>query len=185
MIDEILLDVEDRMEKAVAALRQDLLGIRTGRATPALVERVRVEAYESVLPLNQVATIAAPEPRLLTIRPWDVSTIGAIERAILKSDLGLTPNNDGKIIRLVIPSLTDERRQDLGRMVSRRVEEARVAIRNLRREALRSLGELQENGEISEDDYYRSRDDLQDVTDEYTEKAEALGEQKQAEIMEF
>ncbi len=185
MIDDILLDVEDRMEKAVAALRSDLLGIRTGRATPALLDRIRVEAYSTVMPLNQVATVAVPEPRLITIRPYDVSTIGAIERAILKSDLGLTPNNDGKMIRLAVPPLTDERRHDLARMVNRRVEEARVAIRNLRREALRSITDLQKEGEISEDDLYKSRDDLQKVTDDYTKRCDELGEQKQAEIMEF
>lgn len=185
MIDEILLDAEDRMEKAVATLRADLLGIRTGRATPALLDRVRVEAYSSVLPLNQVATVAVPEPRLITIRPYDVSTLGAIERAILKSDLGLNPNNDGKIIRLAVPPLTDQRRQELARMVNRRVEESRVAIRNLRREALRSLTDLEKDGEISEDDLYKSKEDLQKVTDEYTKRADELGEQKQAEILEF
>jgi len=185
MIDDILLDAEERMEKAVGALRVDLLGIRTGRATPALIEHIRVEAYDSVLPLNQVATIAAPEPRLLTIRPWDVSTIGAIERAILKSDLGLTPNNDGRIIRLPVPPLTDERRRDLARLVGRRVEEARIAIRNVRRDALKSLGDLQKAKEISEDDFYKAKDDLQELTNEYTQKAEELGKQKQNEIMEF
>jgi ribosome recycling factor len=185
MIDEILLDIEDRMEKAVGALRSDLMGIRTGRASPALLDRIRVEAYQSVLPLNQVATVAVPEPRLITIRPYDVSTIGAIERAILKSDLGLTPNNDGRIIRLAVPPLTDQRRHDLARMVNRRVEEARVAIRNIRREALRDITELEKNGEISEDDLYQSRDDLQKVTDDYTKRADELGEQKQTEIMEF
>jgi ribosome recycling factor len=185
MIDDILLDVEDRMEKAVAALRSDLLGIRTGRATPALLDRIRVEAYSTVMPLNQVATIAVPEPRLITIRPYDVSTLSAIERAILKSDLGLTPNNDGRMIRLAVPPLTDQRRHDLARMVNRRVEEARVAIRNLRREALRSITDLEKEGEISEDDLYKSRDDLQKVTDDYTKRCDELGEQKQAEIMEF
>jgi ribosome recycling factor len=126
-----------------------------------------------------------PEPRLITIRPWDVSTLGAIEKAIQKSDLGLTPNNDGKIIRLAVPALTDERRRDLARLVNRRTEEARVGIRNLRRDALKTLTDQQKNGDISEDDYFQSRDDLQHVTDEYTAKADELGDQKQAEIMEF
>lgn len=184
MIDDIMLDVEERMEKAVEALRSDLVTIRTGRASPALLDRVRVEAYGSEMPLNQMATISVPEPRLLVIRPWDVSTLGAIERAILKSDLGLTPNNDGKIIRLAIPPLTDERRQDLARMVGRRVEEARVAIRNLRRDGMHDLGELQKNKEISEDEYYKARDDLQELTDQYIAKVDALGQQKEAEIME-
>lgn len=184
MIEDVMFDVEERMEGAVSSLRADLLGIRTGRAAPALVERVRVEAYESVLPLNQMATIAAPEPRLLTIRPWDASTIGAIERAILKSDLGLMPNNDGRLIRLAIPPLTDERRRDLAKVVSRRVEEARVAIRNCRRDGLKEMGDLQEDKQISEDEFYKAKDDLQKLTDDYIKKADALGEQKQAEIME-
>ena len=184
MIDDILLDVEERMEKAVVALRSDLLTIRTGRASPALVEKVRVEAYGSVVPLNQVATIAVPEARLLLIRPWDISTIGAVEKALLKSDLGLTPNNDGKVIRLAIPSLTDERRRDLARMVSRRVEGARVAIRNLRRDGLKDVGELQKTKRVSEDEFYGAKDELQKLTDDYIAKLDELGERKQAEIME-
>ena len=184
MIDDVLMDVEERMEKAVAALRTDLMAIRTGRASPALVERIMVEAYGNSVPLNQTATIAVPEPRLLTIRPWDTSIIGAIERAILKSDLGLTPNNDGKIIRLAIPSLTDERRRDLARVVNRRVEEGRVTIRSLRRDALKELESLEKNKEISEDEFFRAKDDLQELTDEYVKKISEIGEQKQAEIME-
>ncbi len=184
MIDDILLDLEERMEKAVAALRSDLMSIRTGRASPALVEKLRVEAYGGVVPLNQVATIAVPEPRLLTIRPWDVSVIGAIEKAILKSDLGLTPNNDGKIIRLSIPPLTDERRRDLAKLVNKRVEEARVAIRNVRRDGLKELGDLEKNKEISEDELFKAKEDLQKLTDDYIKKVDSVGEQKQAEIME-
>lgn len=184
MIDETLFEAEERMEGAITSLRSDLLGIRTGRASPALLERIRVEAYGSVMPLNQMATIAVPEPRMLTIRPWDASNLAAIERAILKSDLGLTPTNDGRIIRLVIPPLTDERRRELARLVSRRVEEARVAIRNIRRDALRDLETLQKEKQISEDDFYRAKDQLQELTDTYIKKADDLGEQKQAEIME-
>ncbi|MFH1085406.1 MAG: ribosome recycling factor [Chloroflexota bacterium] len=184
MIDDTLLEIEDRMDKAVAALRADLIGIRTGRASPALVERLSVEAYGGTVPLNQLATIAAPEPRLLTIRPWDVSTIGAIARAILKSDLGLTPNNDGRIVRLPIPPLTDQRRHDLSRMVSRRVEEARVGMRNIRRDGLHDLERLEKDKEISEDDFFQGKEDLQKLTDSYIGKADELGEQKQAEIME-
>lgn len=184
MIDDVLLETEERMEKAVSALRSALLTIRTGRASPALVEKLAVEAYDTTLPLNQMATIVVPEPRLLTIRPWDISTIGAIERAILKSDLGLTPNNDGKVIRLAIPPLTDERRRDLARMVNRRVEEGRVGVRNVRRDGLRELTELMKNKEISEDEFYKAKDDLQELTDEHVEKMDKLGEQKQAEIME-
>ena len=184
MIDDVLLNAEEHMEKSVSALRSDLVSIRTGRASPALVENVPVSAYDGVLPLNQAATIAAPEPRLLTIRPWDVSIIGAIEKAILKSDLGLTPQNDGRIIRLAIPSLTDERRRDLARMVSRRAEEARVAIRNVRRDALKEITDLQKAGDISEDDFFTAKEDLQKVTDQYVQNVDRVGEQKQAEIME-
>jgi len=184
MIDDVLLEIEDKMDKAVAALRSDLLVIRTGRASPALVEKLMVECYGSSMPLNQMATIAVLEPRLLTIRPWDIGVIGNIEKAILKSDLGLTPNNDGKIIRLPIPALTDERRRDLSKMVSRRAEEARVAIRNLRRDGLKEIGDLQKNKEISEDDFYKGKDDLQELTDDYIKKVDDLGELKQAEIME-
>lgn len=184
MIDDVLFDVEERMEGAVSALRSDLLGIRTGRATPALVEKIRVEAYGAVMPLNQVATISVPEPRLLLIRPWDASTIGAIQKAILKSDIGLTPNNDGKVIRLAVPPLTDERRRDLVKLLRRRLEEARVAIRNVRRDGMKSLGDLQKSKDISEDDFYQAKDDLQELTNEYVKKVDELGEQKEAEIME-
>jgi len=184
MIDDVLFDVEERMEGAVSALRSDLLGIRTGRATPALVEKIRVEAYGAIMPLNQVATIAVPEPRLLLIRPWDASTIGAIQKAILKSDIGLTPNNDGKVIRLAVPPLTDERRRDLVKLLHRRLEEARVAIRNVRRDGMKSLSDLQKAKDISEDDFYRAKDDLQELTNEYVKKVDELGEQKEAEIME-
>jgi len=184
MIDDILLDAEERMEKAVNALRGDLLGIRTGRASPALVEKLSVECYGSVMPLNQTATIAVPEPRLLTIRPWDSSIIGEIEKAILRSELGLTPINDGKIIRLPIPPLTDERRRDLAKMVGRRVEEGRVAVRNVRRDGLRDLGEAKKQKQISEDEFYSAKDDLQELTDKYTKQMGELGDAKQAEIME-
>ncbi len=184
MIDDTLLNAEEHMENSVASLRSDLLSIRTGRASPALVENIPVSAYGGILPLNQAATIAAPEPRLLTIRPWDASIIGAIEKAILKSDLGLTPHNDGKIIRLGIPPLTDERRRDLARVVSRRAEEARVAVRNVRRDALKELGDLQKAGDISEDEFFRAKDDLQKLTDQYIQNVDRVGEAKQAEIME-
>lgn len=183
-MDGIFRDTEQRMDKAISTLRSNLLSIRTGRASPALIEDIPVEVYDSTMPLNQVATISVPEPRLLMVRPWDANTLSAIERAILKSDVGLTPNNDGTVIRLAIPSLTDERRRELSRLVGERVEETRVAIRNLRREALRKLESQEKNGEISEDAFYRAKERLQELTDEYIEKADRLGEQKQAEIME-
>lgn len=184
MIDDVMFETEERMDGAVVALRADLLKVRTGRASPALIEDLRVDAYGVTMPLSQMATIAAPEPRLLTIRPWDVHNIVAIEKAILKSDLGLVPSNDGRIIRLAIPSLTDERRRDLAKLVSRRVEEARVAVRNVRRDALRDLERMQKEGEITEDDLYTSREKLQKMTDEYIGKVDELGKQKDAEIME-
>jgi len=184
MLDDVLLDVEERMEGAVTALNADLLGIRTGRATPALVDKIQVEAYGGVMPLNQVATISIPEPRLIMIRPWDASTIGDIQRAILKSDIGLTPNNDGKVIRLAIPPLTDERRRDLVRMLNRRLEEARVSIRNVRRDGMRMMADLEKSKDITEDDHFKGKDDLQELTDDYVKKVDAAGEQKEAEIME-
>lgn len=184
MLDDVLLDVEERMEGAVTALNADLLGIRTGRATPALVDKIQVEAYGGVMPLNQVATISIPEPRLIMIRPWDASTIGDIQRAILKSDIGLTPNNDGKVIRLAIPPLTDERRRDLVKMLNRRLEEARVSIRNVRRDGMRMMADLEKSKDITEDDHFKGKEDLQELTDDYVKKVDAAGEQKEAEIME-
>jgi len=184
MIEDTMFEAEERMDGAVTALRADLIKVRTGRASPALIEDLRVDAYGASMPLNQMATIAAPEPRLLTIRPWDAQNLSAIEKAILKSELNLTPNSDGRIIRLSIPSLTDERRRDLARLVSRRVEEARVSLRNVRRDALREFERMQKDGDITEDDFYRSRDDLQKVTDEYVSKVDDLGKAKEAEIME-
>jgi len=184
VIDDILLESEEKMEKAQEALRHDLLVIRTGRASSALVENLRVEYYGSVMPLNQLATIAVPEPRLITIRPWDAGSLSAIEKAILKSELGLTPQNDGKLIRLPIPTLTDERRRDLSKTVSRRVEEARVAVRNIRRDALKEIGDLEKDKEISEDEQFKAKDDLQKLTDDYIKKIDHIGELKQAEIME-
>ncbi len=184
MIDDVMLEAEEKMEKAQEALRHELMTIRTGRASPALVENLRVEYYGSVMPLNQLATIAVPEPRLITIRPWDAGSLSAIEKAIQKSELGLTPQNDGKIIRLPIPSLTDERRRDLGKIVSRRVEEARVAVRNIRRDALKEIGDLEKDKEISEDEQFKAKDDLQKLTDDYIKKIDHVGDLKQAEITE-
>jgi ribosome recycling factor len=184
MIDDVMLEAEEKMEKTVESLRRELLTIRTGRASPALVENLRVDYYGSVMPLNQLATIAAPEPRLIVIRPWDAGSLSAIEKAIQKSELGLTPHNDGKMIRLPIPTLTDERRRELGKVVSRRVEEGRVAIRNIRRDALKEVGDLFKDKVIAEDDHFKAKDDLQELTDTYIKKIDQVGEQKQAEIME-
>lgn len=184
-VEETLKTTEEKMQKASAALQASLVTIRTGRASPALVEHLKVEYYGTTVPLNQIATISAPEPRLLVIRPWDANALPAIERAILKSDLGLTPNNDGKIIRLPIPRLTEERRVELAKLVARRVEESRVAIRNCRRDGLEELRELEKEKLISEDEFFEARDRLQELTDKYNQIVAEIGEAKEKEIMEI
>jgi ribosome recycling factor len=184
MIEELLRETDVRMEGAVEALGDGLRMLRTGRASPALVERLAVEYYGTPTPLNQLASISVPEPRLLAIRPWDPSALSAVERAILASDLGLTPNNDGHIIRLPIPRLTEERRRDLGKIVRGRVEEAKVAVRNVRRDALSDLRDFEREGLIPEDDFYRAREDLQKLTDSFTDQINEIGQAKEAEIME-
>ena len=185
MINELLKELRERMNRSVEALQDDLMSIRTGRASPALVERLPVEYYGTMTPLNQMASIAAPEPRLLVVKPWDPSALGDIERAILKSDLGLTPMNDGKLIRLNIPRLTEERRRELVRLVSRRVEEGRIAIRNLRRDALQDLKEFEKEKMISEDDFFRGKDDIQELTDEFIQQIDEIGKRKEEELMEI
>ena len=172
------------MKGAVSALEDDLAAIRTGRASPALVEKLPVEYYSTPTPLQQLATIAAPEPQLITIRPFDPKSINTIERAIQSSDLGLTPSNDGKLIRLTIPPLTEERRQDLVKIVHRRLEEAKVALRNIRRDTLEDLREMEKEKLISEDEFFRGKEDLQKLTDRYTEDVEKIGTRKEQEIME-
>jgi ribosome recycling factor len=184
MLKDVIKDAEERMDKAVEALQLDLRSIRTGRASPALVERLPVDYYGVPTPLNQLAGISVPEPRMLMIRPWDRNSMGLIEKAILKSDLGLTPNNDGQVIRLVIPQLTEERRRDLSRIVAKRVEEARVACRNIRRDAIDMLRELEKEKLISEDELFGGRDQVQEVTDGYIKKVDEIGRAKEAEIME-
>jgi ribosome recycling factor len=185
MIKDVLAETEDRMKKSVESLHVDLLGIRTGRASPALVERLRVEYYGTSTNLIELASISAPEPQLLTIRPWDASAIKDIERAILQSDLGLTPSNDGKLIRLSIPPLTEERRRDLTKIVAKRVEEARVAVRNCRRDGLNDLRELEKEKLVSEDDFYVGKDELQKLTDKYIDIVDEIGKTKEQEIMEI
>jgi ribosome recycling factor len=184
MIKELLHETEDRMNKAVEALEAKLRTIRTGRASPALVEQVMVDYYGTPTPLKQLAVISAPEPQLLTIRPYDPGSLGDVERAILKSELGLTPSNDGKLIRLPIPRLTEERREELAKMVRQRVEEGKVALRNIRREALDDLREFEKEKLVSEDDFYRGKDDLQELTDDYTKKMDDISDRKQKEILE-
>jgi ribosome recycling factor len=185
MLKDVLKDARERMEKAIDALHTDLRSIRTGRASPALVERLTVDYYGAPTPLNQLAGISVPEPRLLMIRPWDRSTMGIIEKAILKSDLGMTPTNDGQVIRLVVPALTEERRRDLTKMVARRVEESRVAIRNVRRDAIDMLRDLEKEKLIDEDEMYQGRDDLQEVTDKFIKQVDEIGKAKEVEILEI
>jgi ribosome recycling factor len=185
MIDELLDEIRQRMQKSVDVLHEDLMSIRTGRASPALVEKLMVEYYGTLTPLNQMASIAVPEPRLLVIRPWDPSALPSIERAILKSDLGLTPMNDGKLIRLNIPRLTEERRRELVKVVAKRVEEARVSVRNLRRDALQDLKDFEKEKMISEDDMFRGKDEVQELTDKFIAKIDELGTRKEEEVMEI
>lgn len=184
MLNDVYREAEARMKGAIQSLEEDLSGIRTGRANPALVERLAVEYYGVSTPLVQLATISVPEPRMLLIRPFDSSSLKAIERAILSSDLGLTPNNDGKTIRLILPPLTEERRRELVKVVHNRVEEARVAARNVRRDSIRDLRELQQEKLISEDELQKGEAELQKITDRYIEEINKIGERKEREIME-
>jgi len=184
VIKDLLKEAEARMMGAVQSLEDDLAGIRTGRASPDLVERLQVEYYGAPTPLLQLATIGVPEPRMLLIRPFDPSTIKNIERAILVSDLGLTPGNDGKAIRLMLPPLTEERRRDLAKMVHNRTEEGRVAVRNVRRDTIRDLRDFEHEKLISEDDLKRGEEEIQKLTDRMVETIDEIGDRKQKEIME-
>ena len=184
MLKEIYKETEVRMKGAIQALEEDLSGIRTGRASPALIERMHVEYYGVPTALIQLASISVPEPRSLLIKPFDASSLKAIERAILASDLGLTPNNDGKSIRLNLPPLTEERRRDLVKVVHNRVEEARVAARNVRRDSIRDLREFEQEKMISEDDLKKGEEELQKITERFIEEINAAGERKEKEILE-
>ncbi len=184
MLDEVIQDAEKRMQGAMEALGREFNAIRTGRASPALVDRISVDYYGTATPLNQIAGVSAPEARLLVIQPWDKGAIQGIERAILESDLGLTPNNDGSVIRLQIPQLTEERRKELVRLVHQRVEEAKVAVRNVRRDAMDTVKLLQTEKEISEDDERRAEASVQELTDKYVARADELGAAKEAEVLE-
>ena len=184
MLKEAQKEAEERMKGAVEALEEDLAGIRTGRASPALVEKLAIEYYGMPTPLMQLATISVPEARMLLIRPFDATTLRNIERAIQASDLGLTPNNDGKVIRLNLPPLTEERRHDLVKLVHNRLEEARVAVRNVRRDGIKDLREFEHEKLISEDELEEGEEDLQKLTDKYIEQVNDVGVRKEKEIME-
>jgi ribosome recycling factor len=184
MINDVLREAEGKMKKSVEALRQHLGTIRTGRASPALVEHLPVEAYGTPMPLNQLAGISVPEARMIVIQPYDASTMKAIEKAIQNSELGINPSNDGRLIRLAIPQLTEERRRDLTKLVRSRVEESKVALRNIRREALDDLRQFEHEKLISEDDQRRAQEKLQELTDRYTRDLDHIGAAKEAEVME-
>lgn len=184
MLNDVYKETEARMKGTIQVLEEDLGGIRTGRASPALIDRLQVEYYGTLTPLIQLATISVPDPRSLLIRPFDQASLKAIERAILVSELGLTPNNDGKSIRLNLPPLTEERRKELGKVVSNRIEEARIAIRNIRRDSIRDLREFEQEKLISEDDQKRGEEELQKITDKYIETINSIGERKEKEILE-
>ncbi|MBW1992261.1 MAG: ribosome recycling factor [Deltaproteobacteria bacterium] len=182
---EILDETRRKMKKVLEVLAQDLSRVRTGRASVALLEGIKVECYNTTMPLPQVASLAAPEPRLLTVQPWDPSILADIEKAILKSDLGLTPANDGKVIRLPIPPLTTERRKELVKTVKKMGEDAKVALRNVRRDANERFKKLKNDKEISEDDARRGQDEVQKITDEFTKKVDQMTAEKEKEIMSF
>jgi ribosome recycling factor len=183
MVQEQIADAKTRMHKAVESLKAELATVRSGRASPGLVEHLRVEYYGTPTPLNQIATISAPDARLIVITPYDRGGLGAIEKAILKSDLGLTPSNDGTVVRLTIPPLTDDRRKELARHVSKRVEEARVAVRNVRRDIHDHMRKLEKEHTISQDELHRSETDLQKLTDEQIKEVDGLGHEKEQELL--
>ncbi len=184
MLKDVYKDTETRMKGAIQALEDDLAGIRTGRAHPALVEKLQVEYYGTPTPLMQLASISVPEPRSLLIRPFDAATLKTIERSILASDLGLNPNNDGKQIRLNLPPLTEERRRDLVKVVHNRAEEARVAIRNVRRDMIKDMRDFEEEKMISEDELKRGEEEMQKYTDRFIHEVGMVAERKEKEIME-
>jgi ribosome recycling factor len=184
MQENALREAETRMRKTVAALEHDLAGIRTGRATPALLDSIRVDYYGVPTPLNQIAGISAPEARMLVIQPWDRSTLSSVEKAILRSELGLTPSNDGNVIRLVVPILSEERRRDLVKMVRKRVESGRVAVRNVRRDSLEQLRGLERDKQISADIYQQTQERLQKLTDAFIVEVNKVGQAKEDELLE-
>ncbi|WP_027726026.1 ribosome recycling factor [Tuberibacillus calidus] len=184
MAHEIIQDAKNRMSKAIEALRNELTTIRAGRANPSILDRVQVEYYGVPTPLNQLANITAPEARMLVIQPYDKTAMGEIERAILKADLGLTPANDGNVIRIAIPPLTEERRKDLVKQVKKAAEEAKVAVRNVRRDANDNLKKAEKAGEITEDELRRLTDEVQKLTDEHIQSIDKVADNKEKEIME-
>ncbi len=184
MVDDLFEDAERRMQKAVEALKQDITSIRTGRASSALIERITVDYYGTPTPINQVASISIPEARLLVIQPWDRKMLIDIEKAIQKSDLGINPNNDGQVIRLAIPPLNEERRRDLVKTLHKKLDEHKVAVRNVRRDAQDKLRDREKKKEVSEDELKRSTERLQKLTDRYIDEMDKVGKTKELEILE-
>ena len=184
-MEEVLSDLKQEMEKTVKGFTNELKRVRTGRASTAILDGIKVDYYGNPTPLNQLATVSAPEPRLIIIQPWDAGSIGEVEKAILKSDLGLTPANDGKVIRITIPALTEQRRKELVKMVRKMSEEYKVAMRNHRRDSIEFLKELKKEKEISEDDYFRLHDKIQVITDDCIKDTDSILEEKEKEIMEI
>ena len=184
MLSQVKKEAIEKMEKGIASLKNEFTSLRAGRANPSILDRISVEYYGTPTPLNQLSNISAPEPRMLVIQPWDSKVIGDIEKAIIKSDLGLNPNNDGKIIRLVIPQLTEERRKELSKLVRKYGEEAKVVIRNIRRNSNDELKKAEKDSILSEDDLRVAQEEMQKITDEYIEEIDKLIEMKTQEIME-
>ncbi|GMA49008.1 ribosome-recycling factor [Alicyclobacillus contaminans] len=185
MIDAVLKSAEERMDKAVQVYRRDLLTVRAGRATPAMLDKITVEYYGAQMPVNQVASVTSPEPRQLVIQPWDKGMLSEIEKAIQKSDLGIHPSNDGSVIRLMIPPLTEQRRQELVKQVRKMAEDARVAVRNVRRDANDELKKMEKGGTLSEDQVRRGTDKIQALTDKYIAEVDKLTTGKEQELLEI
>ena len=185
MLDEIYQETSDNMGKSITSLENEFKRIRTGRASLSILDGIRVDYYGTLTPLNQMASLSVPESRLISIQPWDVSVIKEIEKAILKSDLGLTPSSDGKIIRIAIPPLTEERRKELVKVINKMSEEHKVAVRNLRRDANDMIKELKKEGEISEDEAFKAQDQVQKITDEHIKLIDEINNKKEKEILEF
>src|SRR5436309_3773214 len=183
-LDDVLKSAEHRMTTAIEILGRDLQSIRTGRATPALLDRIQVDYYGSPTPINGVANISAPDPHMVLVQPWDKTMLGPIEKAIQKSDLGINPTNDGQVIRLALPQLTQDRRKDLVKQVHQRAEEARIAVRNCRREALDHLRKAEKEGGVSKEDETRAQDRLQKLTDQYVKRVDDVSKHKETEVME-
>ena len=185
MIESMYQETKESMQKSIDALKNDLKKIRTGRASLSILDDIRVDYYGTLTPLNQMASLSTPESRLITIQPWDVSVIKDVEKAILKSDLGLTPSNDGKVIRISIPPLTEERRKQLVKVIYKKSEEHKISIRNVRRDTNDLLKSLKKDGEISEDDAFKAQDQVQKITDEHIKLIDDVCKNKEKEILEF